>query len=229
MRSGHCRAGIVLVLLSIAGTNTAGAGEWDERVCVLAAEGGYALAARGKVRRRVSGSNVIVYGLSLVDQGNATSGAIPDDLTGDWYSPNYRVGCGEKKITVTQVDPIRLPGRTKETWLDYKQREITLDGERRVVTPEKLVFKAPRLSATDVKAIKASYRRLSGQQEPRDMGKVETLLGQVFLWALQDSGEGADALRGFDAIFHLDGAYGEAESTYREMYTEITGRALGGQ
>jgi len=88
------------------------------------------------------------------------------------------------------------------------------------------VFKPPRLSSSDVKAIKASNRRLRDQHEPRDMRKVETLLGQVFLWALQDSGEGADALRGFDATFHLDGIYGEEESTYREMYKEITGRPL---
>ncbi len=119
------------------------------------------------------------------------------------------------------------PGRKKDTWLDYKQWEISLDGERRVITPEKLVFKAPRLSSSDVKAIKASYRRLRGQPEPRDMRKVETLLGQVFLWALQNPGEGVDALKGFGATFHTDGALGESESTYREMYKEITGRPLG--
>jgi len=183
----------------------------------------------GDVRVRFSDADVVVSDLSLVDQGKATSGMVPDDLTheGGWFWPNHRVVCDDKKLTVTQVDPIRLPGRKKDTWLDYKQWEISLDGERRVITPEKLVFKAPRLSSSDVKAIKASYRRLRGQPEPRDMRKVETLLGQVFLWALQNPGEGVDALKGFGATFHTDGALGESESTYREMYKEITGRPLG--
>jgi hypothetical protein len=200
----------------------------QERVCVVTAPGGYVLAALGDVRMRLSRSNVVVYNLSLVDQGKPTSGAIPYDLAqeGGYFWPNHRVVCGNNKLTVTKVDPIKLPRRTKETWLDYKQWEITLDGEQRVITPEKLVFKAPRLSSSDVRTIKANYRRLEEQGDPRDGNKVETLLGQVFLWALQDPAGGVAALKGFRATFHPDGIYGEAESTYREMYEEITGRAL---
>jgi hypothetical protein len=75
-------------------------------------------------------------------------------------------------------------------------------------------------------AIKANYRRLREQGEARDMQEVETLLGQVFLWALLDSQDGVAALRDFGDTFRLDGIYGEAEGTYREMYTAITGRRL---
>jgi len=154
---------------------------------------------------------VVVQGLSLDDQGKPTSGTIPDDFAeeGGYFWPNHRVDCGNDRLTVTKVDPILLPGRRKVAWLDYKRREITLDGDRRVVTPERLVFKIPQLSSGDVNTIKASYRRLKRQSEPRDMGKVETLLGQVFLWALHDPGEGVDALDAFRATFHPDGFLGE--------------------
>ncbi len=153
---------------------------------------------------------------------------IPGDLAEEdgWYWPNYRIACGDKKFTVTKVEPIVLPGRREIVWLDYKQREITLEGDRRVVTPERIVFRAPRLTLNDVDAIEARYERLRNRGEQRDTQEVETLLGQVFLWALQDSGRGVAALKNFRETFRPDGAYGEAEATYREMYRAITGRPL---
>ena len=89
-----------------------------------------------------------------------------------------------------------------------------------------MVFKAPRLSSKDVNAIKANYRRLREQGEQRDMQQIDALLGQVFLWALQDSEHGVAALKDFRDTFRPDGMYGEAEATYREMYRAITGRPL---
>jgi len=132
-------------------------------------------------------------------------------------------------MVIVKVEPITLPGRHAITWPDYKRREVVVDGERRIITPERLVFVAPRLTPNDIRLTNASWLRLRDLGETyrtRHMADVETLLGQVLVWALQDSECGAAALTQFGAVFHPDGALGEAESTYREMYLAIIGRAL---
>jgi len=49
-----------------------------------------------------------------------------------------------------------------------------------------------------VKAIEATYERLRETAGPRDMQEVETLLSQVFLWALQDPERGVAAFKSRD-------------------------------
>src|SRR5437660_1474812 len=111
---------------SVASAEPPAAEGWREPVCILNSVDGYALAVFGHIRTKFSQSNMVISHLSLVDQGKPTSGMIPGDLAEEdgWYWPNYRIACGDKKFTVTKVEPIVLPGRREIVWLDYKQREI---------------------------------------------------------------------------------------------------------
>jgi hypothetical protein len=220
--------GVVIVLVVGISSSDARPGNPKEPVCTLRSAGDHALAIMGRPRKRISASSAIVDSLLLVDQGALTSGVTAGDLSDEDF-PNVRVVCRSGKAIISSVEPIVLPRGHSITWFDYEQRELTLDGERRVVSAERLVFVPPVLAAKDIESIDAAYRQLESRSEEYHRShrlEVETLLGQVFLWALQDPIHGTRALSRFAGVFHLDGAYGEAESNCEEMYQVITGHPL---
>ena len=218
----------ILLLLSL-GVNQADSGRVLEGEAVplfflKSDDGGHTVTVFGNVREKLSGSEVIVYDLSLVNQSKKTRLKLVDTLTqeGGWYWPNHRLIFQNNHLMVIKVDPVLMPGKKMLEWIAYKQREIFFDGDQLVASPEKLVFKNPRLTDDQMKAIKTDYRRLKKMGAKADPKEIERLLTHTFLWALQGAEDGVTAFKEFKRTFSLDGAYAETEATYQEMYKQIT-------